>query len=170
MGYFSGVKRDLFWFWMLSLLAAGLAGCATGPVQPTPAASPTKPAEPSNISFSEVVASVPVEGAHQVYQNLHVELTALPRPLKEGSQDTQMIESAVRRLEPRISSAVLQLITEGTTLSPHRLGQLREAVATAAQGLADDERSRWSHGSDFEVKMVVVSMYFTDATVGRIRR
>ena len=91
----------------------------------------------TSVSLAEVMVSVPVEGAHQVYQNLHVGLAAIINPRKGSAYDANQVEWIVRRLEPRISAATLQVVCEGGTVSPHKLGALRQSIACKAQEVAN---------------------------------
>lgn len=163
---------------MISLGALGaaivfLAGCGTTPVQSN-SVSPFRPVSTeTSITFAEVVASVPVEGAHQVYQNLHVGLAAVISPREAFSSAPAQIDWLVRRLEPRVSSEVLKVLTDSPTISPHKLDHVREIVAARAQAVAGEVLAQSPVPSAFEIEVVVVSMYWTDSTVdpsGRDRR
>jgi hypothetical protein len=127
-------------------------------------------AEPMSFELDEIIASVPVEGANQPYQNLHVGLTALVTPRTAIPCDPEEVEAALHVFGPRISAAVLKLVTDSPTLSPHKLDHFRDDLAEAAQKAGAQAFARWPHAADCEIEVVVVSLYWTDSSVGRGER
>jgi hypothetical protein len=119
------------------------------------------------VRFDEVMAAVPVEGAHQVYQNLHVGIAATVSPHTNSTYNPNQVNWILRKLEPRVSAAILQVVTDSGTISPRKVGAFREAVAAKIQEVVAQTLSTWEHSPDYEVEVTVVSMYFTDSTVGR---
>jgi len=113
------------------------------------------------------MAAAPVEGAHQVYQNLHVGLAAVIDPRKGGVCDPSHVDWLVQHLQPNLSAATLQVVTEVGTISPRKLGVLRQTIANRAQEVVGETLASWSHAPEYAVQVSVVSLYFTDSTVGR---
>lgn len=169
-------------FGPLGLAVLLLAGCGTTPppsFEPTPKpavapAAPTAPAAPApaelagtNCAFREVIVSVPVEGAHQVYQNLHVQLVAIVSQLNASVYDASSIRAMLTRLEPQTCAAVAKLLSESPTISPHKLDQVHDSIITKIQPVIRQTLRDWPHASQYDVDVVIVSMYWTDSTVGR---
>ena len=121
----------------------------------------------TNHPFREVVVAVPVEGAHQVYQNMHVQLVAIVTPLDAAIYDPSSIRVMLDRLEPRACSEVMKVLTDSPTISPHKLDQVREAVLAKIQPVIRQTLHEWPHANQYDVEVVIVSMYWTDSTVGR---
>jgi hypothetical protein len=159
----------------LSLLTAGIifsAGCRTAPPLEEPVDVPqtTKPVsrfEGANVPFREVVASVPVEGAHQVYQNLHVGLEALVTPHDPSVGDPSAVRMMTCRLEPKVAAEVLKVMTDSPTISPHKLDQVRDNITAKIQPVVRQVLEAWPQASQYDVEVVIVSIYWTDSTVGR---
>jgi hypothetical protein len=154
----------------LAMTLAGmmyLAGCVSSHESGAAKAPLRNVAEGTSISFDEVMMAAPVEGAHQVYQNLHVGLAAVINPRKGGGCDPGHVDWLVHRLQPDLSAATIQVVTEVGTISPRKLGVLRQTIANRAAEVVGETLAPWSHAPDYSVQVSVVSMYFTDSTVGR---
>ena len=168
------MKRQMM---SLGWIAAGLflvAGCASEPPEDAsgkPAAAPAAPLphveNGATMFFDEVMVAVPVEGAHQVYQNLHVGVAVSVTPRGVGGYNTNQVAWLFRRLEPRVDAAVLQVATDAGTVSPRKVGALRDAIAGRVQEVASQTVGNWEHTHSYDVELSVVSLYFTDSTVGR---
>jgi CMP-2-keto-3-deoxyoctulosonic acid synthetase len=151
-----------------------LAGCRTAP-KPPPAArvdasNCPKPAarfEGASILFREVVVSVPVEGAHQIYQNLHVGLMAIITPHDSLSGDPAAVPVIAERLEPKVAAEVLKVMTDSPTISPHKLDQVRDNLAAKLKPVVSQSLEALPQAFLYDVEVVIVSMYWTDSTVGR---
>jgi hypothetical protein len=164
---------------LVGLAVLLLVGCGTTPppsFEPTPK-TPVAPATPAasapaelagtNCAFREVIVSVPVEGAHQVYQNLHVQLVAIVNPLNASVYDASSVRGMLNRLGPRTCAEVAKLLSESPTTSPHKLDQVHDAIITKIQPVIRQTLRDWPHASQYDVDVVIVSMYWTDSTVGR---
>jgi hypothetical protein len=128
-------------------------------------------AEPMSFELDEIIASVPVEGANQPYQNLHVGLAAVITPKSSAAAcDPDEVEAALHACAPRIAAAILKMVTDSPTLSPHKLDRFRDDLAAVAQTTANQAFARWPHASTCEIEVVVVSLYWTDSSVGRGER
>jgi hypothetical protein len=146
-----------------------LSGCMTAPATQQPQASAQYVGDRASVSFDEVVVSVSVADTKEAYQNLHVGLAAIINPRKETFYNPYQVESIVRRLEPRISAEVLKLV-EGNRVSLQELGPLRARVGAKVQDVVGQTLARWTHASEYDVEVVVVSLYLTDSSVGRTAR
>jgi len=157
--------------WLIPVLAIGfVAGCSSAPVARGPGPPTGFSGQGTNIVLEEVIGSMPVEGAHQVYQNLHVGLATIVTPRKASNYDPAQAASLVCRLEPRVAAQVLKVLTDSPTISPHRLDHLRDALASTAQAAADEALAKCPEAATYNLEVVVVSLYWTDSTVGRTYR
>ena len=160
------MKRIITW------LAGGLLllpGCVTAPNTPGPGSSARYVGDRASIAFDEVIVSVPMQGAREPYQNLHIGLTAIINPRKVSTYNPMQVEWMMRRLEPRMSAEVLRLLTEVQTVSPQKFGPLRLEISSRAQDVVRQTLASWTHASEYEVEIVVVSIYLTDGSVGRLQ-
>jgi len=155
----------------LGMVAGGLVllpGCVTTPATPGAESSARYVGDRTSIAFDEVIVSVSMDGAREAYQNLHIGTTAIINPRKTSLYDPVQVEWMMRRLEPRIAAEILKLLTEGQAVSAQKFGPLRRDIASKAQDIVRQTLASWAHGSQYEVEIVVVSMYFTDGSVGRL--
>lgn len=148
------------------------AGCQSAPPSPPespppPVAKPAARFEGASIPFREVIVSVPVEGAHQVYQNLHVGLMAAVTARDAAAGDPSAIKALALRLEPQVAWEVLKALTDSPTISPHKLDQVRDTLVAKIQPAVDQVLGAWPAAAQYDVKVIIVSMYWTDSTVGR---
>ncbi len=147
-----------------------LGGCVVAPNTQRPESPARTAGDRPSVSFDEVIVALPVEGAHQVYQNLHVGLDAIMTMRNASAPDPGAEEWIVRFLEPRVSAAVLKVVTEGNTLSPHKLGMLRESITARVDEVVKESVAQWAQAPKYGVEVVVVSLYLTDSSVGRGQR
>jgi hypothetical protein len=161
---------------ILVLAAVFFAGCATkkpgmvaGPAPASMSSScPTNCVEAATCVYCrEAVASVPVEGASQVYQNLHVGLATLVTARNPALYSAREAELLARRLEPKLDAVVVKALVDGPTMSPHKLDHVRDGICEKVQAAAGENLSRWPDAASYSVEVVIVSMYWTDSTVGR---
>ena len=173
----NGMSSKWIFLGPLGLVALLLAGCATTTPPGSFEPGPKPPAPPTNgvaadfagtnQPFREVVVSVPVEGAHQVYQNLHVQLVAIVNPTDPAVYDASTVRVMLNRLEPRTCAEVMKVLTDSPTISPHKLDQVRDAILTKIQPVIRETLREWPHAAQYDVEVVIVSIYWTDSTVGR---
>lgn len=136
---------------------------------PVAAAAPAPPPDMAgtNHLFREVIVSGPVEGAGQVYQNLHVHLAAMVKSKEPSVYEASSVSAMLNRLEPRICAEVVRILTDSPTLSPHKLDQVRDAIIAKIQPAIRQTLAEWPRADQYDVDVVIVSMYWTDSTVGR---
>jgi hypothetical protein len=72
-----------------------------------------------------------------------------------------------RRMEPRTSARVVDIVLAGGPVAPSQLSEVRGRVLAAAQAEFDAAYAKWEHAPEFEVALVVTSLYLTDGSVGR---
>ena len=148
--------------------AAGLTGgCITSPAPEGQAYSAYAVGDRTRVALDEVVVSLPFIGASQPYQNLHVGLAATVNPVKATMYRPYTVTDILERLDARISARVVEVLSNLKAQSLDDMPALRAQVAQEAQAVVDEAMQRWQHGSDYEVKIRVVSLYWTDPSVGR---
>ena len=117
--------------------------------------------------FDEVVVSLPFRGTSAPYQNLHVAPAALVNVRAKTYSQPYQVEAILRRLEARLSARITEVLGN---LGPQALSDtpaLRNRVLTETQAVVNDALDQWEHGSEYRIEMVIASMYWTDASVGR---
>jgi hypothetical protein len=152
--------------WLLAPAAVGLlSGCATTSVQDGQTSAAYSVGDRTRVTLDEVVVSLPLKGFG--YQNLHVHLAVTVNPVKNTTYSASTVSEIVQRLESRINARVVEALYEKKQPALEDTPALRGEVAWAGQQVVDDAMRKWQHGSEYEVKVIVVSMYWTDASVGR---
>lgn len=177
---------------LVALAGLFLPGCAAPAPRSAPAYSESSPKPPSTVPaaaepaspasnapaagndlagsafpFREVVVSVPVEGAGQVYQNLHVHLVATVQAKAGAAYSATSVLAMVKRLEPRVCGSVVKVLTDSPTLSPHKLDQVRENLIAKMQPAIRQTLGEWAGSDAYDVDVVIVSLYWTDTSGGR---
>ena len=157
-------------FTLLAAFAtAGLmSGCITTPTQEGQAYSAYSVGDRSRVTMDEVVVSLPLKGATQPYQNLHVGLAATVNPVKTTLYGPYTVSEILQRLDARIGARVVEVLGGMKEQTLDDMPALRDHVAREAQAVVNEAMQRWQHGSDYDVKILVVSLYWTDASVGRM--
>lgn len=144
-----------------------LHGCGTSPAPEGRTSYAYAVGDRSQVALDEVIVSLPLKGAAQPYQNLHVGLAAAINPVKTSPYSSYTVADILRRLEPRIGARLVEVLSGMKELSLDQTLALRAQVAREAQTVVDEAMERWQHGSEYDVKVLVVSLYWTDASVGR---
>jgi len=121
----------------------------------------------TRVALDEVIVSLPLKGATQPYQNLHVGLAATINPVKTTVYGPYTVADILQRLEARIGARVVEVLSVMKEQSLDDMPALRARVAREAQAVVDEAMQRWQHGSEYDVKVLVVSLYWTDTSVGR---
>jgi len=119
----------------------------------------------ATISLSEVVVSV--QSPSVPFSNLHVGLAAIINPSDFSYSEAYDVERIVRRMEPRISSRVVQTILATKAVTPGALPSLRDRILAEAQSSFDAAFAKWEHAPAWNVELAVTSLYFTNGSVGR---
>ena len=107
-----------------------------------------------------------MKGTTAPYQNLHVALAAFANPLKPTVANTYDAEAILRRLESRVAARVSESLSNlGEQTLDTR--ELRKTILDEGQSVINGALRQWEHGSDYRVELVIASLYWTDASVGR---
>lgn len=153
---------------VIALVTAGLmCGCVTTPAPEGKAYPGYLVGDRTRVYLDEVVVSLPLKGATQPYQNLDVGLAAPVNPVKTTPYRPYSVRDILERLEARIAARVVECLSNVKELSLDNKPELRVRVAQEAQAVVDDAMRQWEFGADYEVKVLVVSFYRTEASVGR---
>jgi len=141
-------------------------GCATTP-RTDGTASAYSVGDRGYVRLEEVVVSLPLRGANVPYHNLHVAPAAIVNVRKTTYSSPFQAEQIVRRLDIRVASRLAEVLGNLGEQSLADTSALRRRVLTEAQAVVDEALRQWEHGGDYRVEMVVASLYWTDASVGR---
>lgn len=161
------MRRSMIFGFMAAISTCLLCGCITSPAPQGAAYSAYAVGDRTRVALDEVVVSLPMKGATQPYQNLHVSLAATINPVKTTLHEPDTVSGIIQRLEARIGARVLEFLSGTKETSINDMPSLRAQIAREAQTVVDEGMHRWQHGSDYEVKVLVVSLYWTDTSVGR---
>ena len=152
----------------VAVIAVGwMCGCVTSPAPEGQTSYAYAVGDRTRVTLDEVIVSLPLKGATQSYQNLHVGLAATVNPVKTTRYDAYTVADVFQRLEARIGARLVESLSGMKEQSLEDMPALRAQVAREAQTVVDEAMQRWKHGSEYEVKVLVVSLYWTDPSVGR---
>jgi len=150
------MKRFLF----RVTLSTAIAGAGCAPFGQRDEAYQPYAGDYARVDFGEVVVSIPPQRADGGYENLHVKLDILLNP-KRALASAATATGLVRRLEARIKAEALQAVLASGPVSVSTLGRLREGIARQVQVALDNQFGKWKNAGDFEVEVVVTSLYLT---------
>jgi hypothetical protein len=108
-----------------------------------------------------------LNGSAKPYQNLHIGLAGTVNPVKTTAYSSYTITDILQRLEARIGARLVEVLGALKQQSLDDMPRLRAQAAREAQAVLDAAMQQWQHGSEYEVKILVVSLYWTDGSVGR---
>ena len=142
-------------------------GCVTSPVTPGTTVSAYSVGDRARVAFDEVVVSLKMHESTAPYQNLHVALAAFANPSKPTLASNYDAETILRRLETRLTARVSESLSN---LGEQSLDtrELRMKILSEGQSVINDALRQWEHGSEYRVELVISSLYWTDASVGRV--
>ena len=151
-------------------VAAGATGCVTAPPPEGTAVSAYSVGDSGRVVFDEVVVSLAFVGAHASYQNLHVVPAAIVNVRKATSSSAYQAEQILRRMETRVAARLSEVLSGLGAQSLSDTAALRQRVLTEAQTVVDEALRQWEYGADYRVEIVIASLYWTDASVGRVQQ
>ena len=114
--------------------------------------------------------SLPFRGSNAPYHNLHVALAVFANPTRETSGSPYEVESLVRRLDARIGSQLSSMLAQAGTQSLDSMPALRDSIVKEAEKMLTRVLQGWKYAADYKVEVVVHSLYWTDASVGKSPR
>lgn len=152
---------------LCSLTIVVLSGCVTVPSSTDTTTSASYVGDRGRVAFDEIVVSLPFSGANGPYQNLHLVLAASVNPRKVTLSNPYEVEQILRRIEARVSARVSSQLSQLSQQSLATINQLREKARDEAQAVVEDTLRRWQHGGDYQIEVLVVNLYWTDASAGR---
>ena len=151
-------------------LVALASGCATSPPAEGTAVSAYSVGDRARVTFDEVVVSLPFRGASAPYQNLHVVPAAIVNARRTTYSSPYQAEGILRRLETRVAARLSEVLSSLGEQSLSDTPTLRKRVLTEAQAVVDEALRQWEHGSEYRVEIVLASLYWTDASAGRVQQ
>jgi hypothetical protein len=161
------MKKSLVLGLAVAGAAGSMCGCITTPAPEGQAYSAYAIGDRTRVALEEIIVSLPLKGATQPYQNLHVGLAATINPVKTTLYAPYTVTDILQRLEPRISARVVEVLSDKKMSSLDDMPALRVQMAQEAQAVVDEAMRHWQHGAEYEVKILVTSLYWTDPSVGR---
>src|SRR5262245_2093760 len=150
--------------------AALCGGCMTAPAANGPTSYTSALGDRAAATLDEVVVSLPFRGSNTPYQNLHVVLAVFANPTRETSGSPYEVESLMRRLDARIGSQLSSALSQAGPQSIDTIPALRQLVVREAEKVLSAALQGWKYTADYKVEVVVHSLYWTDASVGKSPR
>lgn len=144
-----------------------LSGCINAPTATQPTSYASTLGDRANVGLDEIVVSLPLKGSNALYQNLHVNLAVLINPVRETSGSPYEIESLVRRLDARLNSRLVEVLSTAGEQSLDSTDALRTRIIAEASPILEKALQNWKYAPDYKVEIVVSALYWTDASVGR---
>ena len=157
------IRHSLF----VLIAALLMQGCTTLPAPEGATSSARYVGDRATTTLDEIVVSVPMEGVPGGYQNLHVTLSAIINPKNVWGTKVYEVRDIVRRLQPRVASNIVSLISQKGTISLASLPSLRDELAKATEGIVKTTISQWTRADEYEIEILVTSLFLTDASVGK---
>lgn len=161
---------------MIILCLMLMASCATLPPSQNLTSKASYVGDYFTTQFSDIIVSVPTGLAiptgneNKPHENLHLSFSALINP-KEGSLSSKYdAGDIVRRYYERLASNIVEEILSYGEVKIQDLPNLRNKILQKAQSDFDKMFSKWSHSNDFEVEIVLTSIYFSDECSTRSAR
>jgi hypothetical protein len=160
----------------LALASLALTGCVTTP-PPHPAVSAYQLGDRSTLGLDEIVVSLPLKEASAPYHNLHLQLGVIINPVVVETAApassykydySNEAEALVRRLAPRINATVSRSLSELAPQSIRDPGPVRQKAVAQAESVLTPVLRNWTHAADYKIEIVVLNLYWTDPSVGRI--
>ena len=145
-----------------------ISGCVTSPPPADTAVSASAVGDLGRVVFDEVVVSLRFSGASAPYQNLHVAPAAVVNVRNTTSSGAYQAEQILHRLGTRVAARLSEVLSGLGEQSLSDTSALRQRVLTESQTVVDDALRQWEHGGDYRVEIVIASLYWTDASVGRL--
>ena len=125
------------------LAVAAMSGCTTTPAPLGAAVSADAVGDRAGVVFGEVVET------------------------SSGSGEAEWI---LRRMETRVAARLSEVLGGLGWQTLADTPALRQQVLKESQAVVDEALRQWKYGADYKIEMVVASLYWTDASVGRPQR
>jgi hypothetical protein len=146
------------------------SGCAVVTTMEGKTSSASSIGDRHTVSLDEIVVSVPVPDKPDQYQNLHVFFSAIVDSEKsDWDLDAYEVGRMVGRLSTRLSASTVEKLLEFGPVSVKDFSSIRKQLVSTAQQTFDSAFSKWTRAAEFKVEIVIVSLYLTDASVGKER-
>ncbi len=144
-----------------------LGGCMNVGRDPDKVYSASYVGDHGVVVLDEVVAGVPSEGSETGFLNIHVVLAGVINAKETSLPKGGDVRDIIWRLYPRISSAVVATLQQKSARTED-ISILREEILKEANGVFAAEFAEWASSKDYDVHIVVMSLYFTNGGVGRV--
>jgi hypothetical protein len=152
-------------------LIATLAGCVTTPAPDAPTPYASDVGDRAATGFNEIIVSLPLKGSNAAYQNLHVGLAVLANPTRQTQGSPHELRNLIDRLDGRVRARLIEVLYDTTSnsgsQSVYTTAELRRSIVAEAQAIVDAGLRQWVHAADYKVEVVLVSLYWTDGSVGQ---
>lgn len=163
-----------------------MGGCVSAPPPTEGMVSAYSVGDRGKVIFDEVVVSLSLRTADGTwlpgYQNLHVVPAAVVNYRGErvrgsvsysGSSaytpsSASEVEAILERLEIRVNAKLSEVLSQLQPQSLKDTATLRAIAKDTAQSVVHEGLAQWEHGKNYNVEMVILSLNWTDSSVGRV--
>lgn len=143
-----------------------LTGCYTAPpVAETKYASYA--GDRASVNLRESVVAIRLSDAPAKWYNLHVTLGAIINPRSATFSTPAELTDIIWRSQSRMDARIVDIVSATGPVAD--LSALKRQLTEAAQRVFSDAFSRWDKAKDYEVEIVVTSLYLTDLSSGKLR-
>ena len=145
-----------------------VSGCATLPPPHNVTSKASYVGDYYTTQFADIIVSVPTGLAlptgneNMSHENLHLSFSAIINPKDLSFSSKYDVGDIVRRYYERLASNIVEEILSYGEVKVQDLPVLRNKILQKAQVEFDKMFSKWSHSNDFEVEIVLTSIYFSD--------
>lgn len=160
------------------------AGCVSTPPPTQGTVSAYSVGDRGRVIFDEVVVSLSLRTADGTwlpgYHNLHVVAVALVNerrsrvnregvyPISSGytPSSASEVEAILKRLEVRVNARLSEVLSQLQPQSLSDSATLRAIARDAANSALNNGLTEWEHRENYDVAVVIESLYWTDSSVG----
>ena len=142
--------------------AALLTGCYTTPPPQGETTSASYAGDRASVKLRETVVAIRVADTQAKWHNLHVTLGAIINPKSATFSTSYELMDIISRSQPRMDARVVDIVSASGPVTD--LSALKRQITDAAQNVFTTAYSRWQKAKDYQVEIVVTSLYLTDLT------
>lgn len=146
-------------------------GCVSSPAPADAKVSAYSVGDRGRVMFDEIVVSLPFRANDgtvvSTYQNLHVAPAAVVNVRRTTLSSAYEAESILERLQVRVAARLSEVLSKLPPQSLNDTAAIRAIVLKESQAVVNEGMTQWEHAQDYQIEMVIASLYWTDPSVGR---
>ncbi len=151
---------------LIVIFSIFMVGCATLPPPQGQTSKAGYVGDYDSILLKEIIVAVPTGIIENQYSNLHLSFSALINPKEVTIGSTYDVRRIVHRFSARLSSIIVKDILAYEKITVQDLPSLRDKLIEKAQIEFNKMFSKWTYSKNFDVEIVLSSIFLTDGSVG----